>query len=169
MLSQSLVIARKEIVDSLRDTRSVISSLMYALMGPLVVGLVSLSPAIRGASQSPAGRADVGVHLGFGFCRGDERRNGHDRGRKRAAVPTASALEPGPQTEYRPREMASRQPVFDRGTDTHSSGILSRICNVRNAHSSPLAAALARHGAWYLSLPILAASSNCCFQPLAAP
>lgn len=53
MLSQSLVIAHKEIVESLRDTRSVISLLMYALMGPLVVGLVSLSPAIRGASQSP--------------------------------------------------------------------------------------------------------------------
>ena len=53
MLSQSLVIAHKEIVDSLRDTRSVISSLMYALMGPLAVGLVSLSPAIRGAGRSP--------------------------------------------------------------------------------------------------------------------
>jgi sodium transport system permease protein len=53
MLSQSLVIARKEIVESLRDTRSVISFLMYALMGPLAVGLVSLSPAIRGAAQSP--------------------------------------------------------------------------------------------------------------------
>jgi sodium transport system permease protein len=43
MLNQSLVIARKEIVDSLRDVRSIISSLLYALMGPLVVGLVSLS------------------------------------------------------------------------------------------------------------------------------
>ena len=53
MLNQSLVIARKEIIDGLRDTRSVISSLMYTLMGPFVVGLVSLSPAIRGASQSP--------------------------------------------------------------------------------------------------------------------
>ena len=53
MLSRSLVIARKEIVDSGRDTRSVISFLLYALMGPLAVGLISLSPAIRGGSQSP--------------------------------------------------------------------------------------------------------------------
>ena len=53
MLSQSLVVTRKEIVDSGRDTRSVISFLMYALMGPLAVGMVSLSPGIRGASQSP--------------------------------------------------------------------------------------------------------------------
>jgi sodium transport system permease protein len=53
MLNQSLVIARKETIDGLRDTRSVISSLMYTMLGPLVVGLVSLSPAIRGARQSP--------------------------------------------------------------------------------------------------------------------
>jgi sodium transport system permease protein len=53
MLNQSLVIARKEMIDGLRDTRSVISSLMYTLMGPLVVGLVSLSPAVRGATQTP--------------------------------------------------------------------------------------------------------------------
>ena len=52
MLNQSLVIARKEITDGLRDTRSVISSLMFALMGPVVVGLVSLSPAIRESSGS---------------------------------------------------------------------------------------------------------------------
>ena len=43
MLNQSLVIARKEIVDGLRDVRSVIASLFYALMGPLVVGLVSMA------------------------------------------------------------------------------------------------------------------------------
>lgn len=36
------VVARKEIVDGLRDYRSVISSVLYALMGPLVVGLVSM-------------------------------------------------------------------------------------------------------------------------------
>jgi sodium transport system permease protein len=53
MLNPSLVIARKETIDGLRDTRSVISSLMYTLLGPVVVGLVSLSPAIREASQSP--------------------------------------------------------------------------------------------------------------------
>jgi sodium transport system permease protein len=38
-----LVIARKEIVDGLRDARAVMASLVYALMGPVVVGLVSLS------------------------------------------------------------------------------------------------------------------------------
>jgi sodium transport system permease protein len=53
MLNQSLVIARKEVIDGARDARSVLSSLMYTLLGPLVVGLVSLSPAVRGASQSP--------------------------------------------------------------------------------------------------------------------
>ena len=53
MLNQSLVIARKEMIDGVRDTRSLLSSLMYSLLGPLVVGLVSLSPAVRGASQSP--------------------------------------------------------------------------------------------------------------------
>jgi sodium transport system permease protein len=53
MLNQSLVIARKEVIDGLRDARSVLSSLMYTLLGPLVVGLVSLSPVLRGASRSP--------------------------------------------------------------------------------------------------------------------
>ena len=53
MLNQSLVIARKEVIDGLRDTRSVISSLLFALMGPLVVGLVSLAPGIKGSSGSP--------------------------------------------------------------------------------------------------------------------
>ncbi len=43
MLSPMLVVARKEIVDSWRDTRSIISSLMYALMGPVVVGMVSMA------------------------------------------------------------------------------------------------------------------------------
>ncbi len=43
MLNPILVVARKEAIDSLRDTRSVISSLMYALMGPVVVFMVSLA------------------------------------------------------------------------------------------------------------------------------
>ena len=53
MLNPSLVIARKEIVDGLRDARSVISSFLFALMGPLVVGLVSLAPGIKGPGGSP--------------------------------------------------------------------------------------------------------------------
>ena len=53
MFHKPLVIAQKEIIDSLRDVRSVLSSLMFSLMGPLVVGLVSLAPGIRGAAESP--------------------------------------------------------------------------------------------------------------------
>jgi sodium transport system permease protein len=49
MLNPSLVIARKEIVDGFRDVRSVISASLFALMGPLVVGLVSLAPNVKGS------------------------------------------------------------------------------------------------------------------------
>jgi sodium transport system permease protein len=45
MLNSVLVVARKEVIDSLRDTRSLTSSLMYALMGPAVVFMVSLASA----------------------------------------------------------------------------------------------------------------------------
>jgi sodium transport system permease protein len=48
MLTESGIIARKEIVDHLRDFRSVVSSLMYALMGPVVVFLVSLTLRSQG-------------------------------------------------------------------------------------------------------------------------
>src|ERR1035438_1979898 len=48
MLSPTLVVARKEAIDSLRDTRSVISSLMYALMGPAVVFMVSMAARVDG-------------------------------------------------------------------------------------------------------------------------
>jgi sodium transport system permease protein len=41
-MNPTLTVTRKEIVDGLRDSRSLIASLLYALMGPLVVGLVSL-------------------------------------------------------------------------------------------------------------------------------
>lgn len=50
MSHQSLIIARKEIRDHARDIRSLISSLFYALMGPLVVAMVSL--AVRGKESS---------------------------------------------------------------------------------------------------------------------
>jgi sodium transport system permease protein len=52
MLSPTLVVARKETIDSLRDTRSVISALMYALMGPAVIFMVSL--ALRVAEHKDA-------------------------------------------------------------------------------------------------------------------
>jgi sodium transport system permease protein len=50
MLSHALIVARKEIRDHLRDTRSLVSSAFYALMGPLVVGMVSF--AVRGEKSS---------------------------------------------------------------------------------------------------------------------
>ena len=50
MLTHALIVARKEIRDHLRDTRSLISSAFYALMGPLVVGMVSI--ATRGEKSS---------------------------------------------------------------------------------------------------------------------
>jgi len=50
MLSHALIVARKEIRDHLRDTRSLVSSAFYALMGPLVVGMVSI--ATRGEKSS---------------------------------------------------------------------------------------------------------------------
>jgi sodium transport system permease protein len=59
MMNQALVVARKEIVDGLRDVRSVISALLFALMGPLVVGLVSLAPGIKGSSGPLVGLMSV--------------------------------------------------------------------------------------------------------------
>jgi sodium transport system permease protein len=50
MFSHALIVARKEIRDHLRDTRSLVSSAFYALMGPLVVGMVSI--AVRGEKSS---------------------------------------------------------------------------------------------------------------------
>lgn len=65
MLSQSLVIARKEVTDSIRDIRSVISSLLFALMGPVLVGLISLSPAVKESSGGPV--VLVGMMSVFGL------------------------------------------------------------------------------------------------------
>jgi len=48
MLNPVLVVARKEAIDSLRDTRSVISSSTYALMGPAVVFMVSMAAHVDG-------------------------------------------------------------------------------------------------------------------------
>jgi sodium transport system permease protein len=49
MLNQLLTIAGKEVTDSWRDRRAVLSAAIYSLMGPAVVGLVSLAIAGRGA------------------------------------------------------------------------------------------------------------------------
>ncbi len=53
MLNAFLVIARKEILDHLRDRRSVFSSSLYALMGPIVVTLVSFSLPKGGPGGNP--------------------------------------------------------------------------------------------------------------------
>ena len=50
MFTHPLIVARKEIRDHMRDTRSLVSSAFYALMGPLVVGMVSI--ATRGKKSS---------------------------------------------------------------------------------------------------------------------
>src|ERR1700693_1206705 len=50
MFTHPLIVARKEIRDHMRDTRSLVSSAFYALMGPLVVGMVSI--ATRGEKSS---------------------------------------------------------------------------------------------------------------------
>ena len=42
MLNQIFTIARKEVIDSWRDRRGLMSAALYSLMGPGVVGLVSL-------------------------------------------------------------------------------------------------------------------------------
>lgn len=48
-----LIVARKEIVDSWRDARSVISSAFYCLMGPAVVLLVSFAHPAGSAGSGP--------------------------------------------------------------------------------------------------------------------
>jgi sodium transport system permease protein len=51
MLNQALIIARKEMVEALRDRRSLISALAYALMGPAVVGMVVLAQGSNPKAQ----------------------------------------------------------------------------------------------------------------------
>ncbi|MBI3664877.1 MAG: ABC transporter permease subunit [Acidobacteria bacterium] len=55
MLKQPLVVARKELVDGWRDVRSLIASLLYALMGPFVVLLVSIANRADTKSGSSGG------------------------------------------------------------------------------------------------------------------
>ena len=43
MFSSALTVANKEIIDTIRDRRALTSSLLYTLMGPLMVGLLTLS------------------------------------------------------------------------------------------------------------------------------
>ena len=55
MLNQPLVIARKELVDHFRDSRSVASSALQALMGPAIILLVLLARG-QSASAAPSGQ-----------------------------------------------------------------------------------------------------------------
>ena len=54
MLSSTWVIARKELMDHARDIRSVAASLLYLLMGPLVILLVSFAPSVRARASGGA-------------------------------------------------------------------------------------------------------------------
>jgi sodium transport system permease protein len=51
-MREILTVARKEIVDGMRDFRSVMASTFYALMGPVVVGLVSLAVKDKSGSST---------------------------------------------------------------------------------------------------------------------
>ena len=54
MLSPAMIIARKELLDHLRDSRSLLSSVLYSLMGPAVVSLAAFSlPSTSTASPLP--------------------------------------------------------------------------------------------------------------------
>jgi sodium transport system permease protein len=53
-MNHALTIARKEIIDGLRDIRSLFASLCYALMGPIVVGFVSLATRDANPGSSAA-------------------------------------------------------------------------------------------------------------------
>jgi len=59
MLNQSLIVARKELKDALRDLRSLVSSLFYSLMGPAVVLLVGA--AKPGANEVLTAMASIFV------------------------------------------------------------------------------------------------------------
>jgi ABC-type Na+ efflux pump permease subunit len=59
MLNQPLIIARKELKDALRDTRSLVSSLFYSLMGPAIVLLVGT--AKPGANEVLTAMASIFV------------------------------------------------------------------------------------------------------------
>lgn len=63
MLNQALIIARKEILDSVRDTRSLLSAVFYAGMGPGLVFMVSLATARKGNSAALIGMMSVFILL----------------------------------------------------------------------------------------------------------
>lgn len=64
MFRVPVTIARKEITEMLRDRRALQSSVLYTLMGPLVVGLISFSPATK---EGQHGGADTMLALASVF------------------------------------------------------------------------------------------------------
>lgn len=54
MIGQVIVIIRKEVIDHAREVRSLSASAMHLLMGPLIILLVSFSPAIGSGPKAAA-------------------------------------------------------------------------------------------------------------------
>ena len=149
VLNESLIIARKEMIDRLRDRRSVISSVMYTLMGPFVVGLVSLSPAIKGAGRRPIVGLMSVFTLVAAFSGGMNVAMDTVAGEREAVLATF-IVEPRSTMGRDPREVAGGQFICGRGFDAQFARIFSGLCNIWNASERALAASLARDGARHL-------------------
>ena len=54
MFDKVWIIARKELTDNLRDRRSTILSLLYPLIGPVLLGALVLCPWASGAALRQA-------------------------------------------------------------------------------------------------------------------
>ncbi len=63
MLNQALIIARKEILDSVRDVRSLLSAVLYAGMGPALVFMVSLATVRKANPSALIGMTSVFILL----------------------------------------------------------------------------------------------------------
>src|SRR5579862_6683399 len=135
-MNQAFTIARKEIVDGLRDVRSLVAALFYALMGPGVVGLVAVA-------THAAAKADSGVAVLTGMMAvftlvsafvGDECCDGHGCGRTRTAVAVAVVVEPGIEAKHRAGEMAGGE-LFCAGRACGGRcGFSGRFCRGGSAH-----------------------------------
>jgi sodium transport system permease protein len=52
MFTESLVVARKELLDHFRDTRALMSTALYTLMGPAIVALLATSVQLGGTQRA---------------------------------------------------------------------------------------------------------------------
>ncbi len=112
MLNVHSIVARKEIADSLRDTRSVVSSLMYALMGPAVVFMVMSSHPGAARPARVLIRHDVRLRAGGRLRRGMNVAMDTVAGERERRSLVPLLLNPVPRRGYRDGEMAGRQPLF---------------------------------------------------------